>query len=359
MSSLKKITVQGYKSIQSSENFELNNLNILIGANGAGKSNFISLFKLLANIEEQNLQLYTQKSGGPDSLLYYGRKLTDQIHMKFYFGRNGYGFDLIPTADNRLIFATEVLYLSGGYTDSTLIIARGKEESNLKNSKETVANYISSTISNWRIYHFHDTSDSAKVKQVQSVSDNINLHSDASNLAAYLKRLKTEYPDNYSQIVKTIKMVAPFFKGFVFREKVETIELEWAEIENPETPFKAYMLSDGTLRFICLATLLLQPFDLMPDTILIDEPELGLHPYAINILSSLIQRASEKKQLIISSQSVELVDNFKPENIVVTNKEMNRTVFKRLDQEKLADWLEEYSLGELWKQNILGGRPSR
>jgi predicted ATPase len=354
MSTIKQITIQGYKSIQSLENFKLNNLNILIGANGAGKSNFISLFKLLANIEAQNLQLYTQICGGPDSLLFYGRQITNKIHIKFNFGHYGYGFDLIPTADNRLIFESESLYDS----DSCSIIAKGNEESQLKNTKLTAANQISSTIYRWKIYHFHDTSDNAKVKQLQSVSDNINLQSDASNLAPYLKRLKTEYPDNYNQIVKTIKMVAPFFKDFVFRDK-ENIELEWAEIKNPDKPFKAYMLSDGTLRFICLATLLLQPFDLMPDIILIDEPELGLHPYAINILSSLIQRASQKKQLIISSQSVELIDNFQSEDLVIINHEKNRTVFNRLDNDKLDAWLEEYSLSELWKSNLLGGRPSR
>jgi len=269
------------------------------------------------------------------------------------FGHYGYGFDLIPTADNRLIFESESLYDH----DDISIIAKGNEESQLKNTKLTAANEISSTIYRWKIYHFHDTSENAKLKQLQSVSDNINLQSDASNLAPYLKRLQTEYPDNYNQIVKTIKMVAPFFKDFVFRDK-ENIELEWAEMKNPDKPFKAYMLSDGTLRFICLATLLLQPYDLMPDIILIDEPELGLHPYAINILSSLIQRASEKKQLIISSQSVELIDNFNSEDLVIINHEKNRTVFNRLDNDKLDAWLEEYSLSELWKSNLLGGRPS-
>jgi predicted ATPase len=354
MSSLKQITVQGYKSIQSLENFELNHLNILIGANGAGKSNFISLFKLLANIEAQNLQIYTQTSGGPDSLLFYGRQITNKILMKFDFGHHGYGVALIPTADNRLIFEAESLYDS----DSCSIIAKGHDESQLKNAKPTVAKEISSTISNWRIYHFHETGENAKVKQLQSVSNNIHLQSDASNLAPYLKRLQTEYPNHYNQIVKTIKMVAPFFKDFVFRDKVEYLELEWAEIENPSKPFKAYMLSDGTLRFICLATLLLQPYHLMPEPLLIDEPELGLHPYAINILSSLIQRVAEKKQLIISSQSVELIDNFSSEDLVIINLDKNRTVFNKLDNDKLKVWLEEYSLSELWKSNLLGGIPS-
>jgi len=214
MSSLKQITVQGYKSIQSLENFILKPLNILIGANGAGKSHFISLFKLLANIEAQNLQVYTQKiSGGPDSLLFYGRQITNKILMKFDFGRYGYGLNLIPTADNRLIFESESLY----HLDYSSIIAKGNEESQLKNTKLIATNEIRSIISNWKIYHFHGTGDNAKVKQLQSVANNLKLQGDASNLAPYLKRLKTEYPDHYHQIVKTVQMVAPFFKDFVFR----------------------------------------------------------------------------------------------------------------------------------------------
>jgi len=367
MSTLSKITIKGYKSIQNLENFELRNLNILLGANGAGKSNFISVFKLLSELYVQQLQLYIQKNGGADALLHYGRKKTEKITMAFFFEKNGYEFSLIPTEDNRIIFEKEKLLFIGNYINqygkevypNSIVIASAHNEAILKESKHFYSTYIKPAIESWRVYHFHDTSDTALVKQIHSTTDNLILKTDAANLAAFLFRLKKRFPDNYNQIVKTIQLVAPFFADFVHRDNEPTIQLEWFEKGNLDTPFKAHVLSDGTLRFMCLATLLLQPFELMNDTILIDEPELGLHPYALAVLADLIKRASEKKQLIISTQSVELINHFSANDIIVVDRVNDASTFKRLDEELLQDWLEDYTLGDLWKQNIIGGRPSR
>jgi len=369
MSKLSKLTIKGYKSIQSLENFELTNLNILLGANGAGKSNFISVFKLLANMYAQNLQLYVQKNGGVDSLLYYGRKKTQEIKMAFFFGKgykkdyiNGYSFSLIPTVDNRLTFRTESVHFNGDFGKTERLISYANSESKLKDSSEPIADYVRYGIESWRVYHFHDTSDTALVKQIHSKNDNLKLKTDAANLAAFLLKLKKRYPDNYNQIVKTIQLVAPFFHDFVNRDDEENIQLEWLEKGNLDTPFKANVLSDGTLRFMCLATLLLQPFQCVlgiADTIIIDEPELGLHPYALAVLADLIKRAAEQKQLIISTQSVELINHFSANDIIVVDRVNDASTFKRLDEEQLKDWLEDYTLGDLWKQNIIGGRPSQ
>ena len=95
----------------------------------------------------------------------------------------------------------------------------------------------------------------------------------------------------------------------------------------------------------------------MSDTIIIDEPELGLHPVALRLLSEFIKRVSDKKQLILSSQSVELINNFEPENIIVVDRKNNESVFKRLDGAELNIWLDKYSLGDIWKSNLIGGRP--
>lgn len=365
MPKLDKISIRGYKSIQKVENFELTNLNILLGANGAGKSNFISIFKLLAQMYAQNLQLFVQTSGGPDTLLHYGRKKTKQVSMEFYFADNAYKFGLKPTLDNRLVFTEEELCFTGSYSingisvfPSSTIIKSGHSEALIKDSTHKYVKYIKPAIESWRIYHFHDTSDTALVKQIHSATDNLKLKTDAENLAAFLMRLKQKFPESYQQIVKTIRLVAPFFNDFIHREGEDYIQLEWTEVGNPDTSFKAHVLSDGTLRFICLATLLLQPFHLMSDTVLIDEPELGLHPYALAVLADLIKRAAEKKQLIISTQSVELINHFSANDIIVVDRIDNSSTFKRLDEENLKEWLEDYSLGELWQQNIVGGRPS-
>ncbi|SHE22901.1 AAA family ATPase [methanotrophic endosymbiont of Bathymodiolus puteoserpentis (Logatchev)] len=358
MSKVKSLTVSGYKSIKELKSFELRNLNVLIGANGAGKSNFIGLFRMLNEMYEQNLATYVQVQGGPDAILHFGRSTTDRFHAEFYFDNNGYKFDLIPTNDNRLIFEREVSWFAGMLFDSqpSVNLGTGHEESKLKEAKDQYSPYVRESVSNWRVYHFHDTSETAKVKQKHERSDNLRLKSDAANLAAYLQLLKEDYSHEYLRIVETIRLVLPFFGDFIHRDQ-STIELEWHQKGKPDTPFKAHMLSDGSLRFICLATLLLQPTKLLSDTILIDEPELGLHPYAITILADIFKQVSEKKQLIISTQSVELINELMPEDVIVVDQEEEASTFKRLVPEELKDWLEDYSIGDLWKQNVLGGRP--
>lgn len=365
---IKTVTLRGYKSIALLEDFELRNLNVLIGANGAGKSNFIGIFNLLAALSDGKLQAFIQKQGGPDALLHGSRKRTQEIDAEIYFDKNkeianGYRVSLTPTADNRLIFSREETWIwntdqyKSGIPTS---LGTAHDEAKLPSNKDRISAYVRKAMKSWKQYHFHDTSDSAVVKRLQSSNDNLLLKPAAENLAAYLAFLNHKYPSDYQRIVDTIKLAAPFFGGFIIRDPLpESIELEWFEQTDPDTPYKAHILSDGTLRFICLATLLMQPVHLLPDTVLIDEPELGLHPYAINLLADMIQQVAETKQVIVSTQSVELLNAFKPEDIVIVEREKGNTVFKRLDSDNLKEWLEDYEIGDLWKRNVLGGRPTR
>lgn len=360
MSSVHSLSITGYKSIRELKDFKLNELNVLIGANGAGKSNFINLFRLLNEMYEQQLQLYVQKQGGPDALLHFGRGTTDRLHAEFYFARNGYKFDLVPTADNRMVFEREISWFGGVFynTTSSAVLGTGHDESKLKDAKDGYSPYVRPSVSNWRVYHFHDTSETAKVKQKHPVNDNLRLKADAANLAAYLRMLKEKHEAEYQRIVETIRLVAPYFGDFVHRSgEQEYVELEWTQKGKSDTPFKAHILSDGSLRFICLATLLLQPVKLLPDTILIDEPELGLHPYAISVLADIFKQVAEDRQLIVSTQSVELINELSPEDIVVVDQEDGASTFKRFTEQELSGWLDEYAMGEIWKRNILGGRP--
>jgi predicted ATPase len=362
MAAVKKLTITGYKSIRELRDFELRNLNVLIGANGAGKSNFISFFRMLAEIVGKRFQLFVAVQGGPDALLRFSRKTTQAIQAEFYFDKDAYGFTLAPTLDNRLIFSEESTLF--GIANGTYIreksLGTGHAESSLDQASDPSVNGPLAAVKSWRVYHFHDTGETAKMKQMHAPFDTLRLQVDGGNLAAYLGMLREKHPDNYRMILDTLRMVAPFFGDFVVPESdAKSIDLKWTEIGNPDTPFNGHALSDGTLRFICLCTLLLQPWELMPDTILIDEPELGLHPYAINLLATLLKRAAERKQLIVSTQSVELLDCMEPEDIVVVDRKDDASTFHRLDTVMLKNWLEDYSLGELWKQNVLGGRPSR
>ena len=231
------------------------------------------------------------------------------------------------------------------------------EESAILTKPQWRAEYIRSFLKSFTVYHFHDTSLSSPMRQPSRIGDNEYLRHDGSNLAAYLFTLKNTDIKSYNLIEGTIRSIAPYFKEFkLIPNKIMEgfIGLEWEE-RDTDVYLDATNFSDGTLRFIALATLLLQPTP--PKTIIIDEPELGLHPAAINKLGALIRRASNRSQIIIATQSVSVVDCFTPEDIIVVNRRNGQSTFDRLDESMYTNWLSEYSLGEVWEKNIIGGQP--
>jgi predicted ATPase len=365
---IQKLTIEGFKSIRKLEDFRLRPLNVLIGANGAGKSNFVGFFRLLKELIEQRLQVaLTTMEGGADACLYLGPQVTQRLVVKLYFGKNGYEFSLAPTVDNRLIFAEETTFFKGDYTTDRTSLGSGHAEARLRDRKDEVGAlgaahgvpyYIYKAISNWVVYHFHDTSLTAGVRRQRPINDNEILRPNAENLAPFLYRIRETSPGGYSQIRDIVRLAAPFFDDFKLRPiptSPDMIQLEWQQ-KDSDYPFRANQLSDGTLRFICLATALLQP--VRPPTVLFDEPELGLHPHALTLLGNLFrQLAQQSKQVIISTQSAPLLNEFAPEDIIVVQRIQGESIFRRLDSSELSEWLQEYTLGDLWQKNVLGGRP--
>ena len=360
------LTIKGYKSIQNLQKFKLNHLNVLIGANGAGKSNFVSYFRMLGELVEGRLQKWTAQQGSADRIVSFGVKETGKIESFIEFGLNGYKFELEPTLDGGFTFAKEEMFFDGLHKGSLRNLGTGHKEAALKekyraSKKESVADYCYSSIASWKVFHFHDTSDTAGVKRLGALHDNEYLRPDASNLAAFLHRLSEESPDIFLQITKTVRLAIPFFDEFVLKPRKldteeEQIRLLWRQKDSDYSLWPS-QLSDGSIRFICLVAALLQPDP--PSTIIIDEPELGLHPYAITLLGALIRSASKRMQVIVSTQSVPLVNEFSIEDLIVVERELGASVFKRHAKEDFKAWLEEYSLGELWEKNILGGRPRK
>ena len=359
---LSRITIQGYKSIKKCD-ISFGKINVLIGSNGAGKSNFISAFSLLQSILTKNLQVSVAQSG-INSLLYKGRKVTERIAIEVFFGLNSYGFVLVPTDDNRLIFQKEFFGYHGSFENASNVASGNSESLWETGAHNGIDQYVVPILrrQNWRVYHFHDTGRSAKVKQEHNISNSKVLMYDAANLAAFLFRLKSYYKKNYDEIVRTVQLIAPYFSDFVLEPQEgneEQIVLKWQQ-KGCDDVFNASQLSDGTLRFICLATLLLQPHDLQPATIVIDEPELGLHPFAITIFTEMVKQLSDEKQIIISTQSVELLNEFDVDDVIVVDRGESGSEFKRLNENELEAWLEQdYALGDLWKKNVLGGRLSK
>ncbi|TGO02015.1 hypothetical protein PN36_31910 [Candidatus Thiomargarita nelsonii] len=351
---LQSITVKGYKSIKSLE-LNLSAINILIGANGAGKSNFISLFTFLNQLSQGRLRIYVEQQGFANTFFHFGAKHTPKISLKLDIGNNGYHVVFVHGAnDDSLIFEEEYCTLTGS---STKWQVKGKlGESGLLADANNVREYLEDC----RVYHFHDTSASAGFKQANELSASDYLYKDAKNLASFLYRLRKDYPKTYQDIVSSIQTVAPFFQDFYLeprgREGNEKILLKWLHRDHDET-FSANQLSDGTARFICLATLFLQPQELRPNTIVLDEPELGLHPAALDVLAEIIKSTTTENQVICSTQSVSFANLFAPEKFIVVDQENGVSTFKRLDKSSLAHWLDDYGMGDIWNKNLIGGRP--
>ena len=360
------LEIKGYKSIKNLE-LEMKPINILIGSNGVGKSNFVSFFKLINAIFNERLQKYVLEEKA-DNLLYYGRKTTEYLFGKLIFNsgngnNNAYCFNLAQTKEGSLYFEAEssgynVLRenrTSGYYTLHNLL------ESNIPKNFSYRNNYLREHLKNIQVFHFHDTSSTSFLRRECDINDNLYLKQDGRNLPAFLYLLKVNHPKIFGRIEKTIQSIAPYIDKFILepnRLNENEIALRWIDKGDSESNFSAYQLSDGTLRFIALATLLLQPNP--PSVVIIDEPELGLHPFAINILSGLIQVASSKAQIIVATQSPGLISNFKPEDIIAIDRsiEENQTIFKRLNSEDLKVWLQEFTLGDLWERDIINsGQP--
>ncbi len=363
-----EISIDNYKSIKKLEKFKLNDINILIGPNGVGKTNFISFLKLLKNIAEKNLQLYTAEQGGANSILYFGVKKSDSLHGTLYFSSsNAYKIILKPSQNDSFYFAYEYAAFrpasnwqslntgESGYKESLLdelILSEEKTK-----GYKGIAYYVKMALVGFEIYHFHDTGATSPIKQICNINDNRLLRPDGSNLAAFLYFLKEAHPIAFKKIESTVRSIAPFFESFILEPlnlSPEGILLEWKE-KGSDSYFNAHHLSDGTLRFIALATLFLQPK--LPTTIIVDEPELGLHPAAIHMLAGLIRSASVGSQIIISTQSVTLINQFDFNDLIIVERGIEQTEFRRLSESEISSWLTDYSLGEAWEKNIIGGRP--
>lgn len=361
---LDTLTIKGFKSIRELVDFELHHLNVVVGGNGAGKSNLISFFRMLRALVDGNLNRYVTTNGGASDILYNGRKATPQMEFGMKFGGHGFRFKLEPTPRNGCAIRDEARYCSAENPAWTIL---GDSEDGTSRLVEAIKNRQPATdcslpiyeaIASWQIYHFHDTSESTGMRNYEIIQDNKVLRTDAANIAPFLLKLKERHCEEYKQILNAIRLVTPFLDDFILTSREsgarEEVNLSWKQ-QGSDYPMQPYHLSDGSIRFICLATALLQPDP--PSTIIIDEPELGLHPAAIIILAELIQIASRRTQVIVATQSPALIDQFAIEDIIVVNRKNNASTFTRLRESDFSEWLKNYSIGELWTKNVIAGGP--
>ncbi len=367
MSKLRRLRIEGFRSIKATS-LEMRDLNVLIGANGAGKSNLISFFKLMNELMAGRLQQHIGETGRATANLHFGPKVTPQLEAEFEFevenGTDTYQMRLFHATGDSLVFAEENLrFHQPSYQSPRVVpLGAGHQESKIGDKAaegEPTAKALRHLLNHCRVYHFHDTSPTARVRNYCYVGDNRWMLPDAANLAAILCKLKSQKETVYRRIVATIRQVAPYFDDFDLEPtgpNGRDIILNWRHRKS-DLVFGPHQLSDGTLRAICLISLLLQPEDDLPYLIVVDEPELGLHPFALNVVASLFQAVSHHTQVLVSTQSSTFLDSFDADDIVVVERDGEASRFERPNAGKLNDWLEDYSLGEVWEKNIIGGGP--
>ena len=370
--SLSKLTLRGFKSFKNIDGFEPQQINILIGANGAGKSNFLSFFRMLSWIMAGNLQEFLATYGRASRVLHDGPKATPSLEAKLEIqtdgGLNNYEFCLAYGADDTLFFKEERYCflpspapisdphwtsLGSGHSEAKLL-----ERADIpgKKTPATIRNLLQRLV----VHQFHDTSSRSRIRGSWESGDNWRLKEDGANLGAFLLGLREsgdlDAQIAYQRIESTLRRVAPFFDRFLLEPHGGQVLLQWLE-KGTDTVFSAFQASDGLLRTMALIALLSQPKERLPSVLFLDEPELGLHPYAIHILAALLKQVSHSTQIFVATQSPLLLDEFEPEQVVVVTRQGRESLLNRKTAEELAEWREEYSLGDLWRKNLLGGGP--
>jgi len=367
---LKRLDLSGFKSIRVLDGFEPSSINVLIGANGSGKSNLISFFRLLSwmTAAPGNLQEHVAAMGGANALLHDGaettRELEAAIALETEQGRNDYAFRLFYAAGDTLVFAEEKYRYSSFALNSQAAwseLGAGHREAKLIEVAEQgdrTARVILSLLRKCIVFQFHNTSLTARMRGKWDVNDSRWLKEDGANLAPFLFRLREQETPYFRRILECTRLLLPFLADYELEpDKFGKILLQWRE-KGSDAVFSASQASDGMLRTMALLALLMQPENDLPGVLILDEPELGLHPYAITVVCGLIRGVASNSQVTVATQSPAFVDQFAPEEIVVVDRVGRESRFRRLDRQELGDWLREYSVAELWEKNVLGGRPA-
>lgn len=376
---IESVRIQGFRSLADIEvelpgTLESPRPAVLIGANGSGKSNFIRFFEMLSwMLRSRRLGEFIEKCGGADDQLFRGNAITPRmtaaLRLRTTLGRNDYQFSLSYAHPDRFLFTQERFRFSrldvpgeadwqpleSGSREAKIVEVAQSGESQEVNP--VTARVIVNLLRNCAVYQFHDTSDTSELKKNWDVFENNQLRSHGGNLAAVLYRLEHKDVRRYEMICRSIGRILPGFDRFAIEESYGKVLLRWRARWATKT-IGAHLTSDGSLRFFALVTLLNLPPEMLPDVILLDEPELGLHPAAVTLIGGMIKSLSEERQVIVATQSPLLVDAFDLQDIVVLESEEGRTEFRKLDADKYRIWLEDsFTPGGLWQSNLLGGRP--
>ncbi len=360
---VKNITIRGLRSIKKLEKFELRKTNVLIGANGAGKSNFLEAFNLIGSVVQGRVRDYGDNYSSLEGLFFGGSEITSEIELGIFCGEWEHSSKLKLSQDDGIIATQNRLKMAYQQRQLELAEPDFNELESIKFGtiidRSEILTRRALVNNTWKSYQFNERSQFSRIRRRYDIRYDYVLDSRCINIAPLLKYMKDNHPDNYQFFLGAVQTVLPTFEDFLFKlqrhgDRVVTTNLSWSH-KKFDFPMQSNHLSSGSLRFIALAACLLQPNP--PNTIIIDEPELGLHPEAIEIFADLVKNRMQKSQVIIATQSPTLVDMFQPEDIVTVSDGEEGSEFKRLESKDLDVWLEDYSLGQLWLKNVVKASP--
>ena len=371
---IEAVRIAGFRSLSDVNLSDLGGLTVLIGANGSGKSNIIRFFDMMSwMLRSHRLAEFIERQGGADDQLFQGSQSTPRVEAEIALrtdqGRNEYRFILTHAHPDRFIFTEEAFrfsradwltearwqYLGSGHGEAQIV--KTTQRGYYASVNVTTARVILNLLRDCAVYQFHDTSDHSVIKMSWDASDNYRLRSHGGNLAAVLLRLERIDFTRFDLICRHIARVLPVFDRFILEESYDKVTLRW-KAKGTDKTFGAHLTSDGSLRFFALVTLLNLPPEMLPSVVLLDEPELGLHPAAISLVGAMIQTLANERQVILATQSPLLVDAVQLDQIVVLDLVDGATTLRQLDPDAYRTWLDEgYAPGELWLKNLIGGRP--
>ena len=372
---VESVRIRGFRSLADVELSNLRQANVLIGANGSGKSNFIRFFEMMHMMlgHPRGLNEFVQRDGGGDDQLYGGSAVTSRmaaaLAVRTDEGRHEYRFTLSHAHPDRLVFVEEAVRIDGihasdddgwyslsDYHPEPTVVCLPHVRT-IPQAQRRAAQTIVDLLGSCAYYQFHDTSGNSSFKKRWDVEDNNGLLPHGGNLAAVLHRLERQDRPRFEAICRHIRRVLPVFDRFQIDESFGKVSLRWKAV-GVEKTFGAHLTSDGSLRFFALVTLLNLPHEMLPAVLLFDEPELGLHPVAVSLLGGMIKALAADRQIIVATQSPLVVDAFDIEEVVVADLDDGTTRFRRLESKEYEQWLDgDFTPGELWQKNLFGGRP--
>ncbi len=376
---IKSIEVRGFRSFKNVFIQDMPNAMALVGPNGAGKSNLFRFLEMLSAMTDRKLAEFTARNGGANDQLFSGfndqpvkgsptSAIKTSITMLAEPGaaRCEYSFTAKRTEADSFLFEYESLKFTEHANHKTDVVvldgSAGKPEPDLTiaaqsgdypSARRPLAKALVQLLRGCAVYRFHDTD---RLKTLQDTRGPARLLPHGENLAGILYQLKQHTPERYNRIGDQIRRVVPGFRRFILNPEYGKALLRW-QADGSDRAISAHMTSDGSLRLFALITLLNMPPEMLPDLILLDEPELGCHPAALELIAGMLQSVSQQNQIILATQSPLLLNGFDLNQVYVAELKDGATEITRAADRAAKHWSEEMRPSDLWLSNIIGGRP--